>query len=84
MTKPLFVNFYRCNDCGIEWIDKWVSSCDDECPDCFREHEAMYSDLVNIGEKIEKRVIGAYGNTRSIIICRFHDDSIRDRITNIM
>lgn len=29
-----YENHYKCENCNIEWEDRWDSMCDDECPEC--------------------------------------------------
>jgi predicted nucleic acid-binding Zn-ribbon protein len=31
---PLYLNQYRCPNCGNEWDDVWDCGCDDECAAC--------------------------------------------------
>jgi hypothetical protein len=33
----IYTNYYRCEDCGVEWIDEWSCACDDECPECGKD-----------------------------------------------
>ena len=30
----MFINKYRCVDCGHRWDDNWDSMCEDKCPHC--------------------------------------------------
>ena len=32
--EPEFTNYYRCDECEVDWIDSWDCACDDECPQC--------------------------------------------------
>jgi hypothetical protein len=36
-----FRNYYRCTECGCEWIDIWSAQCDD-CPWCNARHMSPY------------------------------------------
>lgn len=29
-----YLNYYRCDECDVEWTDEWSCMCDDECPSC--------------------------------------------------
>jgi hypothetical protein len=37
-------NFYRCSECGAEWIDYWNCQCNDRCPNCNVEIEPYKSE----------------------------------------
>jgi hypothetical protein len=37
-----FRNYYRCTECGCEWIDIWSAQCDDDCPWCNARHMSPY------------------------------------------
>lgn len=28
----LYLNYYHCNECNVDWEDEWSCMCDDECP----------------------------------------------------
>lgn len=30
----VWLNTYKCPDCGAEWEDRWSSQCDDDCGEC--------------------------------------------------
>ena len=32
--EELYMNYYRCYECGHEWTDVWECMCDDECDEC--------------------------------------------------
>ncbi len=34
----VFINHYKCGDCGCRWQDQWSSMCDDDCPKCGSRH----------------------------------------------
>lgn len=37
-TEILFLNHYKCPDCGYAWDDEWTATCDDDCPACGARH----------------------------------------------
>jgi len=39
-----FRNYYRCDDCDVEWSDDWSCCCDDECPSCGRDYTPTHSE----------------------------------------
>lgn len=39
----IFQNFYKHEECEVEWDDKWSCACDDECPECGTSISPNYS-----------------------------------------
>jgi len=44
MTKPLYLNHYRCPYDKTEWDDVWDCTCNDRCPVCDAEIEPYESE----------------------------------------
>lgn len=47
MSKPpelKFRNYYKCSECGAEWVDEWDCQCNDRCPNCNVETEPHHSE----------------------------------------
>jgi len=44
--KTIYHNYYRCDDCNVEWEDDWDCTCDDECPDCGTPYSPYKSDKI--------------------------------------
>jgi len=42
--KIMYHNYYKCDDCNVEWEDDWDCMCDDECPDCGTPYSPYQSD----------------------------------------
>lgn len=38
----LFLNYYRCPDCGNEWEDEYECQVDDDCGECGARHISPY------------------------------------------
>lgn len=43
-----YLNYYRCDDCDVEWTDQWSCACDDECPSCGSDYSPYDTD--DLGE----------------------------------
>lgn len=50
-TEIIFLNHYKCPDCGYAWDDEWTATCDDDCPTCGARHISPESSE-EIGEMI--------------------------------
>lgn len=37
-----FRNYYKCDECGVSWMDEWSCACDDDCPECGSRHYSPY------------------------------------------
>lgn len=48
--EKMFRNYYRCEDCGEEWTDKWSCMCDDRCPSCRTEMTPYKSEELETAE----------------------------------
>ena len=44
--EHLYLNYYCCSDCEIEWDDEWSCQCDDECPGCGKSYSPYESDRI--------------------------------------
>jgi hypothetical protein len=48
-----FRNYYRCDECGYEWMDEWSGEVDDDCRKCGARHMSAYEsdDLTEASER---------------------------------
>lgn len=37
----LYLVSYRCDACDEQWVQQWSCACDDECPSCGKDIEAL-------------------------------------------
>ena len=44
-----YINYYRCEDCDIQWEMEWDADCDDKCPKCHSAYTPYKSEKHNEG-----------------------------------
>lgn len=50
-SDALLLNHYQCEECDVEWSDKWSCACNDRCPVCNAETEPYDSEEIEGDEQ---------------------------------